>query len=354
MRNKATAQAIREIGQWLLFLQIYTKVITTFMKTNYITYALLVVLAASLTACEDHRLSPNASFPERINFVAERQYPEGIAYSAQLDRFLVSSLTQGKVGTVDINGAYADLLTAPELISAMGLKVADGRVLVCNSDQGISTKSTPQTTAKTAELLVFNLNSRQIERRTDLDDLLPGVRHLANDLAIQPDGTIYVTDSFAPVIYKVTPTGQASILVNDPRFVSATFGLNGIVYHPNGYLIVAQTGDRKLYKIDLQNGNAISEITGTGPLPGDGLTLLNNDLYVVTGSGSRVAQVRSTDNWQTASVVKTDENGYFQATTNVTVNGSVYTLNARIGEIGAAMGNPALLQSKDYSIQKFR
>ncbi|WP_460913771.1 gluconolaconase [Spirosoma areae] len=324
------------------------------MKITYISCLFLVVSALCLTACDDHRLSPNASFPNRINFVAARQYPEGIAYSAQLDRFVVTSLTQGKIGTVDVDGNYADLITAPELISGVGVKVADGRIFVCNGDQGASSKSTPQTTNKLAELLVFTLNSRQLERRIDLDDLYASPRHFANDLTIQPDGTVYVTDSFAPVIYKVLPTGQASVLVNDSRFSSIAFGLNGIVYHPNGYLIVAQTGAGKLYKVDLQNGNAISEVGGLPSLPGDGLTLLNGDLYVVTGSGSRVAQVRSTDNWQTASIVKFDADGYFQATTNVAVNGSIYTLNARIGEIGAAMGNLALLQSNDYSIQKFR
>ncbi|UFH56762.1 gluconolaconase [Spirosoma sp. KNUC1025] len=324
------------------------------MKEKYIVAALVAAFSVGLTACEDHTLSPNAPFPERINFTAARQYPEGISYSSQLAKFVITSITQGKIGTVSTDGHYEDLITPPELVSGIGIKVVDGRILVCNGDQGVSTKSTPQTTRKLAELLIFNLNSRQLERRVDLDDLYPGSPHFANDIAIQPDGTVYVTDSFAPVIYKVLSSGQASILVESPLFSSMTFGLNGIVYHPNGYLIVAQTGAGKLYKVDLMNGNAITEVGGLPSLPGDGLTLFNNDLYVVTGSGSRVAQVRSTDNWQTASIIKTDEIGYNQATTNVAVNGSIYTLNARIGEISAAMGNAALLQSNDYSIQKFK
>lgn len=317
----------------------------------------LLAATCGLTACEDHRDSPNAAFPERINFTAQRQYPEGIAYSSQLGKFVITSITQGKIGTVDTDGRYEDLLTAPELISGIGVKVADGRLFVCVGDQGVSVKSTPASAFKTAELLVFNLTTRQLERRTDLDNLLPNDRHFANDLAILPDGTIYVTDSFSPVIYKITPAGQASVLVSDPRFASAMFGLNGIVYHPDGYLIVAQTGAGKLYKVDLSNGNAITEVGGLSSLPGDGMTLVDKtDLYVVTGNGSRVAQVRSSDNWQTASVVKTDENGYYQATTNVYVNKQIYTLNARIGEVSAAVMamNPGQLQSNEYSIQRFR
>jgi sugar lactone lactonase YvrE len=326
------------------------------MQPKILSLSLLLAIAYSLTSCEDHRNSPNASFPERINFVAERQYPEGMTYSGQLDRFLVSSITQGKVGAVSTTGQYSDLVTAPELISAMGMKVGQGKLFVCNGDQGVSTKSSPQTTRQTAELLVFDIASRQLERRTVLHTLIPAEQpNLANDVTLAPDGTAYVTDSFSPVIYKVTRDGQASVLLRDDvRFTSPTFGLNGIVYHPNGYLIVANTGQSKLYKVDLQNNNAVSEVTGTGALPGDGLMLLNNDLYVVTGGGTRVAQVRSTDNWQTASIVKTDENGYSMATTNVAVNGRIYTLNARIGEISAAMGDASKLQSRDYSIQQFR
>lgn len=317
------------------------------MNPSFIARSLVVLSAAWLTtACEDHRDSPNAPFPERINFVAERQYPEGIAYSSQLGKFLVTSIPQGKIGTVDTDGRYDDLLTDPSLIAGIGMKIADGRVFVCNGDQGRSDKSTPATTRQTAELLVFNLATRQLERRTDLDALIPAAEpNFANDVTIAPDGTAYVTDSFSPVIYKVTAAGVASVLVRDDiRFSSATFGLNGIAYHPNGYLIVANTGQGKLYKVDLRNGNAVSEISGTGSLPGDGLTFLNNDLYVVTG-GNRVAQVRSTDNWQTASIIKYDADGYTGATTSVAVNNQVYTLNARIGETGNA---------RDFSIQRFR
>ncbi|MBC7572350.1 MAG: SMP-30/gluconolactonase/LRE family protein [Spirosoma sp.] len=316
------------------------------MNTKYVSCCVLLLSTIYLTACEDHRDSPNANFPARINFVAERQYPEGIAYSSQLGKFLITSIPFGKIGTVDTDGRYADLLTAPELIAAIGMKVAGNRVFVCNSDQGRSVRSTPATTRQLAELLVFNLNTGLLERRTDLDNLLPAADpNFANDVTLAPDGTAYVTDSFSPVIYKVAPDGTASILVQDiARLGSAGFGLNGIVYHPNGYLIVANSGQGKLYKIDLQNANAITEITGTGTLPGDGLTLLNGDLYVVTG-GTRVAQVRTTDNWQTASIVKFDATDYVGATTSVAVNNQIYTLNARIGQNA---------NDRDFSIQRFR
>ena len=316
------------------------------MKIKHFTYSITLLSVLGLTSCKDKDNSPEVTFPERVTFMAERQYPEGIAYSPTLGKFLVTSIPLGKVGTVDANGKYEDLLTAPEFIAAIGMKVVGDRVYVCNSDQGRSLKSSPATTRQTAELLVFDLTTRKLVRRTDLDALLPDAEpNFANDVTLAPDGTAYVTDSFSPVIYKVAPDGTASILARDnARFGNPGFGLNGIVYHPDGYLIVANTGQGKLYKVDLANGNAVTEVTGTGSLPGDGLTLLNNDLYVVTG-GNRVAQVRSTDGWKTASIVKYDADVYTGATTSVAVNNQLYTLNARIGENDNA---------KDFSIQRFR
>lgn len=83
------------------------------MNAKHFSCSLLFVSALCLTGCEDHANSPNATFPERIDFVSQRQYPEGIAYSAQLDKFLVTSIPFGKIGTVGKDGTYADLITPP-------------------------------------------------------------------------------------------------------------------------------------------------------------------------------------------------------------------------------------------------
>lgn len=312
-----------------------------------------VALALVVTACQDEVNQPGApAFSDRIAFVSDRLYPEGLAYSPQLGKFFVSSLTQGKVGTVDANGTYADFVSDPQLIGAVGLEVNNGKLYVCNGDQGVSTKTTAQSPFMTAGLFVFDITTKRLDRQVNLAALLPGQRHFANDVTVDAQGNAYVTDSFSPVIYKVTPDGTASIFLTDPRFSSTSFGLNGIVYHPNGYLLVAQTGAAKLYKINLLNNNTITEVEGIA-VGGDGLQLIGNDIYIVNGS-NRVSQYRSADNFQTASLIKIDNVGYAQATTNAEANGQIYTINARIGELSASGGNPALLQSRDYSIQRFK
>ncbi|WP_229209414.1 MULTISPECIES: hypothetical protein [Dyadobacter] len=76
------------------------------MKPFRLLHCCLLISAWTLSACEDHPDSPNAVFPERIDFMADRQYPEGIAYSSQLSKFLVTSIPLGKIGTVSTDGQY--------------------------------------------------------------------------------------------------------------------------------------------------------------------------------------------------------------------------------------------------------
>ena len=319
----------------------------------------LTLLTGALAACNTPDPEFNAPvLPERISFSAARQYPEGITYAPSLDKFLVSSITQGKIGTVDQNGRYADLITNDEaLISSIGMKVRDGKLYVCNGDQGVSTKSTPATTLKTAGLFVYDLATGTNLKRVDLAALLPGSNHYANDIAFDPQGNAYVTDSFAPVIYKVpADTTKPSILVNSPLFAGTEgVNLNGIVYHPDKFLIVAKANEGSLYKVNLSAPTLPTQITGPALPSGDGMVLVDNDLYVVNNR-NRVSRVRSSDGWKTFTIVESDSTGYEQATTNVEVDGEIYTLNARIGEVSAAVAakNPAQLQASEYSIKQFK
>ena len=297
-----------------------------------------------------------AIYPDRITFQANRLYPEGIAYAPGIDRFLVGSLTQGNVGVVDVAGRYTEFASDTRLISAVGMNVRDDLLYVCNGDLGVSAKSRPATTQKTAGLLIFNLKTQLLVRAVRLDSLLPGVNHFANDVALDPAGNAYVTDSFAPVIYRITSAGKADVFANNPLFSGAQgFNLNGIVYHPDGFLIVVKSNEGKLFRVNLANPNLINEITGVNLPGGDGLTLLNGDLFVVNGQ-NRVSQISSADGWKTATLVKTDTVGYDQATTSTVVNGRLYTLNARIADVSAAAAanNPALLQANSFSIQGFK
>lgn len=116
----------------------------------------------------------------------------------------------------------------------------------------------------------------------------------ADDVAVDEQGNAYVTDAKASQIWKVDVNGKlvntiTSPLFTPPGWYNNLVALNGIVYHPDGFLIVIHTFSGYLYKIDLTNGDVSNQVTvidvSGGTLRfGDGLELLSPTKIVVAGN----------------------------------------------------------------------
>lgn len=115
----------------------------------------------------------------------------------------------------------------------------------------------------------------------------------ADDVAVDEQGNAYVTDAKASKIWKVDVNGKLVYTITSPLFTPPGWynnlvALNGIVYHPDGYLIVIHTFSGYLYKVDLTNGDVSNQVTvidvSGGTLRfGDGLELLSPTKIVVAG-----------------------------------------------------------------------
>ena len=91
------------------------------------------------------------------------------------------------------------------------------------------------TRGKLAAVATYDATTGAPRAYYDLSSLDPGA-HLANDLVLDARGNAYVTDSFAPVIYRIDTKGHASIFARDARFKTGEgFNLNGIAMHRGGY-----------------------------------------------------------------------------------------------------------------------
>lgn len=122
-------------------------------------------------------------------------------------------------------------------------------------------------------------------------------------------------------------------------------GLNGIVYHPDGFLLVIHTTSGNLYKIDLVKGEEVKliNVSGGSLMLGDGLELLSPTKLVVAGNPAG-RLVESTDGWETASLVLTCSGLKHRLATSATVkNGRVY-LSHMIG-IGYPKKKHALVEA---------
>lgn len=266
-------------------------------------------------------------------------YPEGIEYDASTNRFLLSSVREGTVYEVLANGVVRPFIQDDRLVSSTGIHVDTqrNRLLVPNSDYGVSLNSTPETIDRLAALGIYDLSTGDVITYVDLEGLRPGADHFANDVAVDAEGNAYVTDSLSPILYKVTPAGEASIFLESDRFLGNGFNLNGIVYHPDGYLIMVKKSEGVLFKVPLDNPEAFSEIQTDRDFVGaDGLILAaDQDLIVITNrSGDTVSNevfaLNSQDDWQSALVTDSYVSDDDYPSTGTIRDGNIYVIKGQL------------------------
>jgi sugar lactone lactonase YvrE len=292
----------------------------------------LTALAASLlgvlSSCsKDDDIEANTA-PSKITVPQPALSPEGIQYDEANKRFIVSSRTQGRIGTVRDDSTYTALADDPHLVSTIGLNLdaSRQRLLAAVSDIGVNTtRSTATTLRKLAALASFNPSTGALISYVDLGGLRPALPHFANDIAVDAQGNAYITDSLSPIIYKVDAQGVATVFLENSQLSGGTgFGLNGIVFHQDGYLLVAKTNDGTLFKVPIANPTSFTPVTSSQGLVGaDGLLLLDpTTLLVVAGSQSTVFRMTSSDAWATTRPTGSFATGAVSATTITRRNSS--------------------------------
>jgi len=319
-------------------------------------------LLATLSSCSDKETEVPAApaNPDAITITRPALYPESMAYDAANSHFLVGSLTAGALGQVKDDGTYTTFADDAQLVSTTGIFVdaPRNRVLAAIGDLGgNSARTTPATQYKLAALASYDRTTGRRLAYVDLGGLRPGLGHFANDVAVDGQGNAYVTDSFAPVIYKINAQGTASVFLEDSRLSApaGNFGLNGIVFHPDGYLLVAKYDDGTLYKVPVANPTAFTRVATTAVLSADGLLLTDNNTLLVASNGigtktNTVFQVRTTDGWATAATTSSVATGDVFPTALVRRDADVYLLQSHVGALLAGQ-NPPVTQ---FGIQKLK
>lgn len=289
------------------------------LRTAAVTLIGALTLAAAATAADAAPAPPAGSrgaFPGVIWAHAPNLIPESVAYDPTRSAFLVSSLTHGTVSVACRDGSVMTLVSDPRLVSTIGVKVdaPRSRLLVANSDPGTVERSSPTTAFHLAGLGIYDLATGRRLHYVDLAAVAAdAARHFANDITIGPDGTAYVTDVVAPIIYRIGLTGRASVLVRDSRLASPTFGLNGLVWLPGlwdrvGYLLVGKSDDGNLFRVPLRQPSTLLPVQLSSPLVGfdgmlrrpDGTLLVATNRSGFPDATNAVNVVRSNDGWRTA------------------------------------------------------
>lgn len=177
-------------------------------------------------------------------------------------------------------------------------------------------------------------------------------KSFADDVAVDAEGNAYVTDCKGSKIWKVAADGKLLSTIKSPLFIPKVWyknlvGLNGIVYHPDGFLLVVHTFSGSLLKVDLSNKEEevvkLVTVVGGSLTFGDGLELLSPTQLVVAGNPS-ARLVESSDGWETASIIAVFNGPKHRLASAATVkDGKVY-LNHLIG-MGYPRRKHALVQA---------
>lgn len=333
---------------------------------NIFSSILVLGLTALFTSCNDNddtTAVPSIKLPDTITINGSNLYPEGIVYSENQEVFYAGSVGEGKIITVDINGNQQDFAEDETLISILGLIIdeTNNRLIVCNSDPGTGVKTSSATAGQLAQIIMYDLSNGDKINTIDLGSLVEGA-HIANDLTLDAEGNIYVTDSFSPVIYKVDTLGNASVLINNPSLFSVpagAFGLNGIVYHSDNYLIVGKYNEGKLFKILLNDTNDITEITLDGVVNTvDGLLLRDDNTLIlasnnITGEDFEEAiyEISTINDWTTAAIINTSiiPFGTFPTALEI-IEDDLYVIYSSLSTLFGLFEGAAIVE--EYPIQK--
>ncbi|HHC78728.1 MAG TPA: hypothetical protein ENK46_02510 [Flavobacteriia bacterium] len=303
-----------------------------------------------------------AQLPDEVLVKSPGLYPEGLVYDHKTESFYTTSVAQGKIVKVTKDGKVTVFADDKDLVSTIGLEidVKRNRLIVCNSDPGASSKSSEATKGKLATVVFYNLKTGKREKYIDLAAIAPQGGHLANDVTIDDNGNLYITDSFSPIIYKISNKGKATILINDERLAApaGTFGLNGLVYHPDGFLIVAIYNGGKLFKIPLNKPSDLKEIgLGDKPFPTiDGVLLLDDNTIALVCNNlsgadfpSAVYKVNTNNNWVSANTIAVFKTGNTFPTTLTKAGNDVFVVYAKLQMLFG--GKPAV---QEFEITKVK
>ncbi|MFI1157437.1 SMP-30/gluconolactonase/LRE family protein [Streptomyces sioyaensis] len=262
-----------------------------------------VAPAAHTTA----RHEPRARVGTAYDLPGDRVYPEGIAADPRTGDIYVGSYATGAVYKAT-PGRHAARIFLPSgtdgRTTANGLKVdRAGRLWVIDSTAGVA---------------VYDLHDRKLIARFDVTG---SAKSFVNDLAIAPDGSAYLTDSYRGVLYRVTPRqlaraaahgGRAELTTAydlTPALPPAPAGgvtLNGIVADPSGrYLLTVDMTAGTLYRVDLASG-AVRQVAqhGGDVVHGDGLEMRGNTLWAVHNVTNTISRWKVGDDGASARMVR--------------------------------------------------
>lgn len=265
-------------------------------------------------------------------------YPESLAQDNKSGKMFSGSFSNGDIvqfthgkATVFVPGSRDDIHS----VVGIAIDSVKRRLWLCNSEAGASSKSTPETVGK-AFVHVYNVDSGQLLKKIPLSG---DGGHFCNDIALSRDGSAYITDSFSPIIWKISTNLVPQAWLVSDQFKGEGFNLNGIQLSPDEkYLLVNKTNTGKVFRVDVQN-KSVLDVRLDRPIEGgDGMQLVSSHvLLMVEGFGAKepgIARLVFNTDYTAAKIEDKVISPAFETPTAVRQIGEmVYVVNSRFNHL---------------------
>jgi WD40 repeat protein len=239
------------------------------------------------------------SLPTSYTVPGATTFPEGVATHGP--RFWVSSFSHGTIFAGNVHNAQMHVWLAGKTAQSP----ADGRSQAAGMKVSKDGSKLYVAGGTIGHIWVYDTATKALIRRFDT-----GTGGVLNEVALAPDGTVYVTDSKRPFLYRiapgVVPSGTPGDHVQLTAWVSslpAYTTVPGITANANGVVantvdvIYVQSNTGRLWKVRRSN-KVVTEIpVDSGPLThGDGMIFDHHRLLVVRNSLNEIDKLAFSSN----------------------------------------------------------
>lgn len=273
--------------------------------------------------------------------------PDDLAYDPASDRFLVGSTRMGKLLEVRPGCHELDFVAARAqgLWMVMGMKADTAhRVLWVASSDGSNLIGHRPSRGNAAGLFKFDLDKGKLLARYLLDD--PGADHFLDDLAVAPNGDVYVTHRWqAGQVWRLdartgsfAPFYAGDAAFREPQGIAVTIDGKRLYVADAAGLSAIDIADRQRRLLSAPSGWDLGGV--------EGLYLSGRSLVFVQPRLKRVARCRLDDSGLVLDRCETLEQSHplFDHPTGGVIVGDTlyYIANSQFDSIGADGGLPPL------------
>ncbi len=210
-------------------------------------------------------------------------HPESIAYDSKYKRFYLSSVHKRKIVYIDKQGKLKDFTRQGQdgQDAILGIRIDAGHRVLWATSNALPQMTGFQKNAKgRTAVYKYHLDTGKLIKKFPLNK---GPDHGFDDLAIHPDGSVYISDT--RWIYKILPGADGPEPFLDPTKPTPFRSLQGIDFCGGGKKIIAADWSTGLYLVDIPGRKVVSKIGHPTQISLKGI----DGLYYLKESNSLIA-----------------------------------------------------------------